>query len=107
MADLVSFEVAPGRDVLIETDSLEEGLVPAGRGPDGIVTAAARFSDRLDVVRDAVTEAMRTLKEGLNPDEISVSFGITFAAQAGAVIARTSLEGTLGVRMVWHRQAES
>lgn len=107
MADLIRFEVCPGRDVLVEADAVDEGLVPAGRGDDGIVTAAARFSDRLDVIRDAVTEALDTFKEGLKPDEITVSFGIRFTAEAGAVIARTSLEGTLGMEMKWQRTPDS
>jgi hypothetical protein len=109
MADLVRFELFPGRNVLVEVDSVDEGLVLAGgsgRGDDGIVTAAARFSERLDVIRDAVTEALDTFKQGLKPDEITVTFGIKFTAEVGAVITKTALEGTLGMTMTWRRSTE-
>lgn len=105
MTYLVRFEVSPGRDVLVEEDSTEEGMAPMGRIDDGIVQAAAGFSERLDSIRDAVTETLTKLGEKLNPDEITVSFGIKFSAQAGAVIAKTSVEGNLGVQMVWHQTA--
>lgn len=105
MSDLVRFRLSSGRDVLVEADSVDEGLVPAGLGDDGIVTATVRFSEHLDVIRDAVTEALTTLKEDLKPDDITVSFGIRFTAAAGAVIARASLEGTLGVEMSWHKES--
>ena len=101
MAELVRFEVSPGRDVLVEADATDEGLIPVGTGDDGIARAVARFSDHLDSIRDAVAQALFTLKDGLKPDEIRVSFGIRLAAEAGAVIAKTSGEGHLDVEMTW------
>jgi hypothetical protein len=103
VAYLAGFEVSPGRDVLVEVDSTEDGFEPLGNLDDGILRAAAGFSDRLDTIRDAVTETLTKLGDKLNPDEITISFGIKFSAQAGAVIAKTSLEGNLGVQMVWHK----
>jgi Trypsin-co-occurring domain 1 len=103
VAYLAEFEVSPGRDVLVEVDATADGFEPLGSIDDGIVRAAVGFSDRLDTIRDAVTETLTKLGEKLNPDEITVSFGIKFSAQAGAMIAKTSLEGNLGVQMVWHR----
>lgn len=105
MAELVRFEISPGRDVLVEADTDEDGLVPMGRGDDGIVQAAARFSDRLDTIRDAVAETLTALGKTVKPDEITISFGIKFSAEAGAVIAKTSVEGSLGVVMAWHKAA--
>jgi hypothetical protein len=107
MADLVRFQFAGEREIIVETDSVDEGLVPVGRAADGVVKAAACFSDRLDAIRDAVTEALATLREGLKPDVTRVSFGIRFTAEAGAVIAKTSLEGNLGVEMVWQRPEQA
>jgi hypothetical protein len=103
MATLVRFEVSPGQDVLVETDSANEGLVPVARGHDGIVQAACRFSEHLDNIRDAVTEALATFEERLHPDEIRVCFGIRLTCEAGAVIAKTSLEGNLAMELAWHR----
>ena len=102
MAELVRFDVAPGRDVLVETDDVDEGLVPVTRGHDGFVDARSAFSAHIGSICDAVREALKELRE-INPDEVTVSFGIKFTAQAGAVIAKTSVEGTLAVEMAWHR----
>jgi Trypsin-co-occurring domain 1 len=107
MAELVRFEVGPGRDVLVETDDVDEGLIPVKRGDhDGFLEAGSAFTERIGSIRDAVREALKELRE-INPDEVTVSFGIKFTAEAGAVIAKTSVEGTFGVEMAWHRPAET
>jgi hypothetical protein len=107
MTELVRFKVAPGRDVLVETDDLDEGLVPVRRNyDDGIVEAGSVFTKHISSIRDAVRDALKELRE-IDPDEVTVSFGIKFTAEAGAVIAKTSVEGTLGVEMAWHRTEES
>ncbi len=102
MTDLVRFEIPDGGDVLIEAEDVDEGLIPVKRGQDGIFDTGMFFSDRLDSIQDAVKEALKKLRM-TNPDEIKVSFGIKFTAAAGAVIARTSVEGALGVEMSWRR----
>lgn len=106
MAELVRFEVAPGRDVLVETDDIDEGIVPVKRNYDGFVDASSAFTEHIGSIRAAVQDALQELRK-INPDEVTVSFGIKFTAEAGAVIAKTSVEGTLGVEMVWHRTEEA
>ena len=93
MAYLAGFEISPGRDVLVEVDSTEDGFEPLGNLDDGIVRSAAGFSDRLDTIRDAVTETLTKLGDKLNPDEITISFGIkspldysVFSASAAALL---------------------
>lgn len=106
MAELVRFEVAPGRDVLVETDDVDAGLIPVKRNyDDGFVEAGSAFTEHISSIRDAVRDALKELRK-INPDEVTVSFGIKFTAEAGAVIAKTSVEGTLGVEMAWHRAEE-
>ena len=105
MGALVQFEVSPGHEVLVETDGIDEGWVPVDRGDDGIVRAAGRFTDHLDCIREAAAEALVTFQKQLNPDEIKLSFGIKITAEAGAVIARTALEGNLGLELVWRRSS--
>lgn len=103
MGTLVEFEVSPGHEVLVETDDIGEGWMPVDRGDDGIVRAAGRFTDHLDCIREAAAEALATFQKRLNPDEIKLSFGIKITAEAGAVIARSALEGNLGLELVWRR----
>ena len=105
MGTIVQFEVSPGHEVLVETDGIDEGWVPVDRGDDGIVRAAGRFTDHLDCIREAAAEALVTFQKQLNPDEIKLSFGIKITAEAGAVIARTALEGNLGLELVWRRSS--
>jgi hypothetical protein len=106
VADLVRFEVSPGRGVLVETDDIDEGLVPVKRNYDGFIDAGSAFTEHIGSIRDAVRDALKELRE-INPDDVTVSFGIKFTAEAGAVIAKTSLEGTLSVEMAWHRAGET
>ncbi len=100
---LVQFEVSPDHQVLVETDETGEGWIPVDRGDDGIVRAAGRFTDHLDCIREAAAEALGTLQKRLDPDEIKLAFGVKITAEAGAVIARSALEGNLGVELVWRR----
>jgi hypothetical protein len=39
------------------------------------------------------------------PDEIEIKFGVKLDAQAGAVIARTGIQGHLEVKLKWQRAA--
>ena len=103
MGALVQFEVSPGHEVMVETDETGEGWIPVNRGDDGIVRAAGRFTDHLDCIREAAAEALGTFQKRLDPDEIKLSFGIKITAEAGAVIARSALEGNLGIELVWRR----
>jgi hypothetical protein len=100
---LVEFEVSPGHEVLVETDDIGEGWIPVDRGDDGIVRAAGRFTDHLDCIREAAAEALVTFQKRLNPDEIKLSFGIKITAEAGAVIARSAVEGNLALELIWRR----
>ena len=103
MSTLVQFEVSPGHEVLVEADFIEEGWIPVGRGSDGILRAAGQFTEHIDCIRDAAAQTLATFRNQLNPDEIKLSFGIKITAEAGAVIAKSALEGTLGMELVWRR----
>jgi hypothetical protein len=101
MSELTRFRVSGGEPVVVETDT------PGGAAPVGarrrIRDAEVEFTERLGPIRDAVAATLRTLRGSLGPDEIKVSFGVTMSAEAGAVVARTALQGTFQVEMVWAR----
>lgn len=105
MTDLISFGVSGGRSVLVEMPVADDGLVPAGGRRNRIFDTGTSFSEHIDTIRDAMQEALRKFRES-NPDEVKISFGIKFTAEAGAVIASTSLEGNLGVEMTWRQAAK-
>lgn len=104
MSELVRFELEGNASVLIEVDETGTlGLQRVGRGQDGIVETGRRLSDALAGVREAAQESIRMLRS-LSPDECELEFGVKFAGEAGAVIAKTSTEGHFVVKLSWARR---
>lgn len=101
MTELVRFGLADGGSVVVEADD-ESGVELASRDGSGIAAAQARFADALTDVRTAAAEALRVLRDDtLSPDAVELEFGVKLTAQAGAVIAKTALEGHLKVKLTW------
>jgi hypothetical protein len=105
MDALVRWETDDG-PVVVEVDSRDPGFRSVSRKPDDeIVDANERFEGALDKVRAAAVSALRTFRDrSLDPDEVSLEFGVKFNATAGAVIAKTSAEGHLTVTLTWSRR---
>jgi len=101
MNGLVRFETAEGRSVVVEVDTREPGFRPAASGK--IITEAQnRFEEALAGVHDAAESALRVFREGrLDPDGVEIEFGVKLNAEAGAVIAKTAVEGHLLVKLSW------
>lgn len=102
MSELLRWET-DGGTVVVEVDSRDPGFSPASRKPgQEIIDVRERFEGALDKVRSAAVSALRTFRdESLDPDEVSLEFGVKLNASAGAVIAKTAAEGHLMVRLVW------
>lgn len=100
------------------TIAIEVDKLPAAPGPyqdlrDG--------SKRLAVVRDLfgegmslaqnsaarVVESMRQMNEAIKPDEFELQFAIKLDTEVGAIIAKTSTEAQLQVKMTWKRKGEA
>ncbi|TDC60384.1 hypothetical protein E1200_30545 [Actinomadura sp. GC306] len=103
MNELVRWETEHGT-VIVETDNREPGFQSVSRSGGMIHDAAGRFEDAFQNVRDAAEAALASLRGGqLNPDAVELEFGVKLNAAAGAVIAKTSVEGHLKVKMTWGR----
>ncbi|WUH97399.1 hypothetical protein OHR68_28230 [Spirillospora sp. NBC_00431] len=90
--------------VVVEVDDREPGFSSVSRAGGVIHDAAGRFEDAFQHVRDAAEAALGALRGGeLNPDAVELEFGVKLNAAAGAVIAKTSVEGHLKVKMIWGR----
>lgn len=102
MSELLRWETDDG-PVVIEVDSNDPGFSPVSRKPgEEIIDVSERFDGALDKVRGAAVSALRTFRDkSLDPDEVSLEFGVKFNASAGAVIAKTAVEGHLTVKLVW------
>jgi hypothetical protein len=92
--------------VVVEVDDQDAGYESIRRSPDALVhDAAGKFEDALSGVRAAAVTTLRTFRDDvLKPDDVEIEFGVKLNAEAGAVIAKTSLEGHLVVKLRWARE---
>ncbi|WP_242901021.1 CU044_2847 family protein [Actinomadura terrae] len=101
MNELVRWRTEHGT-VVVESDPDEPGFESVSVGDGLIRDAQERFEDALRSVRGAAESALATLRGGdLRPDALELEFGVKLNAAAGAVIAKTSVEGQLKVKMTW------
>jgi hypothetical protein len=98
---LVRFRLDDNEVIVAEVDESGPGVDRAARGADGITTATASLGQ----IRSVATAAVRQLKDVEYPDEIELEFGIQLTVTAGAVLARTSVDGHIQVRIAWRRGA--
>jgi hypothetical protein len=92
--------------VVVEVDDHDAGFESISRSPGEVVhDVKGRFEDALTNVRGAAESALRTFRDDmLDPDEVEIEFGVKLNAAAGAVIAKTSMEGHLVVKLRWARE---
>jgi len=96
-ARLIEFPVAPGSSatVRVEVDDTATGNVPVGRG---IEAASHTFEEAIGQVRPAIDVVVAQLRRlAVKPETTTVEFGIKLSAEAGALIAKTGVEGNLKV----------
>lgn len=101
VSELVRWQTEHG-SIVVESDDDDPGMEAVSRGGDLIGTATAKLEDSFQQVRDAAEAALAALRGGdLKPDAVELEFGVKLNAAAGAVIAKTSVEGHLKVKMTW------
>ncbi|MGK5553295.1 CU044_2847 family protein [Actinomadura kijaniata] len=101
MGKLVRWETDQG-PVVVELSANEPGFVGVSRIDDVLFEAKGRLEDAMQGVRAAAQTALRGLRDGAErPDQIELEFGVKFNAAAGAVIAKTSMEGQMKVKLTW------
>ncbi|MEV7097780.1 CU044_2847 family protein [Amycolatopsis sp. NPDC051045] len=105
MQEFVRFPLADGGTVVVEVEA-EPGLEHASV-PSGVLRkATTTFEHALGEVRAAAAAALAQFRD-LGPDEVELKFGVKLDAQAGAVIARTGLQGQFEVKLKWLRDGAS
>lgn len=103
MSEVVRFELDGGGSVLVEP-ATESGIVRAGGPGTAIRNATASFEAALSGVREAAAATLRQFTSlPRQPDEVTVEFGVRLDLEAGAVIARTAVEGHIQVTVLWKR----
>ncbi len=102
MNDLARFPLEGGGSVVVEVDHVP-GTAPVSRG-SLIDDAKSSFEAALVNVREAAVSALGTFQSmSRKPDEVEIKFGVKLTAQAGAVIAKTGLDGNFEVKLKWVR----
>lgn len=102
MPRIIRFPLEQGGSVDVEIADPAAGVGRAGRVDETVTAASRTLEDALVGVRrsaDAVLRQFREMAE--RPDEVEVQFGVRLTAEAGALIARTGVEGQLSVRLTW------
>jgi NTP-dependent ternary system trypsin peptidase co-occuring protein len=102
MAELVAVPLGNGGVIVVEMDHAQAGVVKAGR-PGQIVGKAAQT---LEAALESVAPAAQSILAKLRPAQphgITVEFGLTLTAEAGAVIAKATSGCHLKVTLHWER----
>ncbi|WP_327395376.1 CU044_2847 family protein [Streptomyces phaeochromogenes] len=101
MDGLVEFKTDDGAVIVVEGVEDESGSRLVARA-DGTVQAARTFEGSLEGVRAAAESALRVFRHGsLKPDTVEIEFGVKLTAEAGALIAKSAVEGHLVVKLSW------
>ncbi|GAA3935133.1 CU044_2847 family protein [Actinomadura viridis] len=101
MSELVRWETDQG-SIVVEMDQDDPGFEMVSRVDDVIGQSRTRLEDALKSVRGMAESALTALKDvSVTPDTVELEFGVKLNAAAGAVIARTSVEGHMKVKLTW------
>ncbi|MCT9004118.1 hypothetical protein N4G66_04155 [Streptomyces rhizosphaerihabitans] len=101
MDGLVEFKTEDGALVVVEAVDDGSGSRLVARD-DGTVQATRTFEGALEGVRAAAHSALRVFRDGsLAPDSVEIEFGVKLTAEAGALIAKSAVEGHLVVKLSW------
>ncbi|MCI3269901.1 CU044_2847 family protein [Streptomyces cylindrosporus] len=96
---LIEFRDQDGRVITVEAADDDSGSRLVARD-DGTAQATRTFEGALEGVRAAAESALRVFREGaLRPDGVEIEFGVKLSAEAGALIAKSTVEGHLVVKL--------
>ena len=106
MTELVAVPLESGGAVVVEMDGIESGVVKARKPGQIVAEAAQTLEAALDSVTPAAQSILAKLRQARLPD-VTVEFGVTLTAEAGAVIAKTAGECHLKVTLNWKHGDET
>ncbi|MFI1171589.1 CU044_2847 family protein [Streptomyces melanogenes] len=102
MGALMEFQTDEGAQVVVEVERHASGAKLVRRGDNSVSEAARTFDSALEGIRAAAESALHVFRDGrLKPDAVELEFGVKLTAEAGAVIAKTAVEGHLMVKLSW------
>lgn len=102
MAEIARWSLDNGGEVLVEIAEDGPEISPVSRSRDVVRSAATSLGSALSSVRDASSTILGQFRDApVRPDKIEVEFGVRLSTEAGAVIAKSSLDGHLTVKLCW------
>ena len=102
MNKLIEFNVPGGRVVVESQEGVTGSPVRGASFAHVTETAGKSLEETLAVIRPVANAALAACRDLVTaPAEVEVEFSLSFDAQIGAVIARTSTEGSLRIKLVW------
>jgi hypothetical protein len=105
VAEFAEFTLETGGTVTVELDRMP-GVMPAGGKSSILLDTKMSLEKALIDVRDAAATALEQFqKMASQPSEVEITFGVKLDAQAGAVIAKTSIQGHFEVKLKWERES--
>ncbi|MFJ6694780.1 CU044_2847 family protein [Streptomyces sp. NPDC091272] len=108
MSELMQFSTEDGGNVVVEIDHRPRGAQLVSRGETQLLDAGRSFDGALAGIRTAAESALRTFRGGaLRPDGVELEFGVKLTGEAGAVIAKSSVEGHITVKLSWTSAADA
>jgi hypothetical protein len=102
MTELVAVPLDNGGVIVAEMDHAQAGVVKAGRAGQIVGKAAQTLEAALESVTPAAQSIVAKLRPA-RPHEITVEFGLTLTAEAGAVITKATSGCHLKVMLRWGR----
>lgn len=107
MVELVRFPLESGGSVSFELEE-SPGMVHAGRAGTIIREAGESFERALGEVRNAASVTLGQFRSMTQrPDEVEITFGVKVDAEAGAIIAKTGMQGQFEIRLKWVHDASA
>lgn len=110
MSHLIEVPVENGNTVFVEVEEISSGQGGVRRRAspsDLTVKTTQTFEDALDRIKPAATAVISKLRElPVQPEQITVEFGIKLSADAKVYIASASAEANFKVSITWKRQKE-
>ena len=103
MNKLIEFNVPGGGTVVVESREVATGSVMRGGGLAPFTEKVGQsLGDALSVIRPVAEAALTACGElAALPDTVEVEFGVSFDVRIGAVIAASSTNATLAIKMIW------
>jgi hypothetical protein len=104
MKRLVEFPLQEGGSVVVQVDEPDIGGTVRAAREDTIVQATETLEDALNKVLPAARSVVEKL-QGMRPNEIEVTFGISLSFKAGAFIT-AGTDANFGVTVHWTGNTE-